>query len=42
MQNKGKTDLKVIVSDNKLMFARVNDVVENAWNDRYVCVCAAE
>lgn len=42
MQDKGKTDLKVIVSDNKLMFARANDVVGSAWNDRYVCACAAE
>lgn len=42
MQRIGKTDLRAVVSDQKVTFVRVNDITATAWNDRYVCSCSAE
>ncbi len=42
MQVVRKSDIKTFRSEQRLVFMRANDLASNAWNDRYVCACAAE
>lgn len=42
MQVVRKSDIKTIRSEQRLVFMRADDVASNAWNNRYVCACAAE
>ncbi len=42
MQTVRQSDVRVVHSEQRLVFNRANDIMSSAWNDRYVCACAAE
>lgn len=42
MQVVRKSDVILVQSEQKLVLNCANDMASSAWNDRYVCACAAE
>lgn len=42
MQVVRTSDVRAVQSEQKFVLNRANDIMSSAWNDRYVCACAAE